>query len=46
MKELPGLWITTVAEVAGHTETLGLNPRTCPQPVLPPDAYWVARPPG
>ena len=20
-------------------------PRTCPQPVLPADAYWVARPP-
>jgi peptidoglycan/xylan/chitin deacetylase (PgdA/CDA1 family) len=45
MKELPGLWITTLAEVARHTAALNLTPRTCPQPVIPPDAYWVARPP-
>jgi peptidoglycan/xylan/chitin deacetylase (PgdA/CDA1 family) len=46
MESLPGLWITTVGEVARHTASLNLNPRTCPQPVLPEDAYWVARPPG
>ena len=45
MKELPGLWITTLAEVARHTAALNLTARTCPQPVIPPDAYWVARPP-
>jgi peptidoglycan/xylan/chitin deacetylase (PgdA/CDA1 family) len=41
MKALPGLWITTVGEVASHTMSLGLAPRSCPQPQLPPDAYWV-----
>jgi peptidoglycan-N-acetylglucosamine deacetylase len=45
MKSLDGLWITTVGEVARHTASLDLVPRTCPQPVLPADAYWVARPP-
>ncbi len=44
MKSLDGLWITTVGEVARHTASLNLAPRTCPQPVLPEDAYWVARP--
>jgi peptidoglycan-N-acetylglucosamine deacetylase len=44
MKSLDGLWITTVGEVARHTESLNLAPRTCPQPILPADAYWVARP--
>jgi peptidoglycan/xylan/chitin deacetylase (PgdA/CDA1 family) len=46
MTSRDGLWITTVGEVARHTESLSLEPRTCPQPVLPPDAPWVARPPG
>jgi peptidoglycan/xylan/chitin deacetylase (PgdA/CDA1 family) len=46
MKSLDGLWITTVGEVARHTASLNLTPRTCPQPVLPADAYWVARPPS
>jgi len=41
MKALPGLWITTVREVAAHTTSLGLPPRSCPQPQLPADAYWV-----
>jgi peptidoglycan/xylan/chitin deacetylase (PgdA/CDA1 family) len=48
MKALPGLWITTVGDVAEHTRSLRLQPRTCPQPVHPADldagAYWVARP--
>ena len=48
MKALPGLWITTVSDLAGHVGSLGLAPRTCPQPVHPAevhaDAYWVARP--
>ena len=44
MKSLDGLWITTVGEVARHTASLNLAPRTCPQPVLPADAHWVARP--
>src|SRR5258706_10065426 len=44
MKSLPGLWITTVGDVAEHTASLRLPPRTCPQPVHPADAYWVARP--
>ncbi|MEP7023210.1 MAG: polysaccharide deacetylase [Actinomycetota bacterium] len=46
MKSLSGLWITTVGEVAAHTATLNLTPRTSPQPILPGDAYWVARPPS
>jgi peptidoglycan/xylan/chitin deacetylase (PgdA/CDA1 family) len=46
MESLNGLWITTLGEVARHTATLGLPPRTCPQPILSKDAYWVARPPG
>jgi peptidoglycan/xylan/chitin deacetylase (PgdA/CDA1 family) len=41
MKALDGLWITTVGEVARHTTSLNLAPRTCPQPVIPADAYWV-----
>jgi peptidoglycan-N-acetylglucosamine deacetylase len=45
MKALPGLWITTVGEVAAHTESLHLAPRTSPQPIMPRDAYWTARPP-
>jgi peptidoglycan/xylan/chitin deacetylase (PgdA/CDA1 family) len=44
MAALPGLWITTVGEVAAHVAGLGLTPRPCPQPVLPDAAYWVARP--
>jgi peptidoglycan-N-acetylglucosamine deacetylase len=46
MKSLDGLWITTVAEVARHTASLSLTPRTCPQPVIPAEASWVARPPN
>jgi hypothetical protein len=46
MKDLPGLWITTVAEVARHAASLNLRARHCPPPVIPEDAYWVARPPG
>jgi len=44
MVTLPGLWITTVGEVAKHVAGLGLAPRPCPQPVLPDAAYWIARP--
>ena len=44
MAALPGLWITTVGEVAQHVARLDLTPRPCPQPVLPEAAYWVARP--
>ena len=44
MAALPGLWITTVGEVAQHVAGLNLAPRPCPQPVLPEAAYWVARP--
>jgi peptidoglycan/xylan/chitin deacetylase (PgdA/CDA1 family) len=44
MAALPGLWITTVGEVASHVAGLDLAPRPCPQPVLPEAAYWVARP--
>jgi peptidoglycan-N-acetylglucosamine deacetylase len=44
MAALPGLWITTVGEVAQHVTRLDLAPRPCPQPVLPEAAYWVARP--
>jgi peptidoglycan/xylan/chitin deacetylase (PgdA/CDA1 family) len=44
MKALPGLWITTLGDVAQHVESLDLTPRTCPQPVLPEAAYWIARP--
>jgi len=46
MKSLDGLWIATVGEVAKHTASLNLVPRTCPRPVLPADAYWIARPPS
>ena len=41
MKAMPGLWIATVGEVAAHTMSLGLTPRTCPRPRHPEDAYWV-----
>jgi peptidoglycan/xylan/chitin deacetylase (PgdA/CDA1 family) len=41
MKALPGLWIATVGEVATHTMSLGLPPRSCPQPRIPHDAFWV-----
>ena len=44
MKSLPGLWITTVGRVAEHVESLKLTPRVVAQPVLPEQAYWVARP--
>jgi peptidoglycan/xylan/chitin deacetylase (PgdA/CDA1 family) len=44
MAALPGLWITTVGEVAQHVAGLNLTARPCPQPVLPAAAYWVARP--
>ena len=44
MGALPGLWITTVGEVARHVAGLDLRPRPCPQPVLPEAAYWIARP--
>jgi peptidoglycan-N-acetylglucosamine deacetylase len=46
MAGLPGLWVTTVGDVARHVAGLDLVPRTCPQPVLPEAAYWVARPPA
>lgn len=46
MKSLPGLWITSVDEVARHTASLGLAPRACPRPVLPTAARWIARPEG
>jgi peptidoglycan-N-acetylglucosamine deacetylase len=45
MKSLPGLWITTVGEVARHTASLNLAPRTSPQPVIPAEAHWVTGPP-
>ena len=44
MAELPGLWVTSLGEVARHVASLGLTPRPCPQPILPDAAYWVARP--
>jgi peptidoglycan-N-acetylglucosamine deacetylase len=44
MAELPGLWVTSLGEVARHVASLDLTPRPCPQPVLPDAAYWVARP--
>ena len=44
MLALPGLWITTVGDVARHVASLDLTPRTCPQPVVPEAAYWVRRP--
>lgn len=34
MQALPGLWIATAAEVAGHVRALDLNPRVFPQPEL------------
>ena len=46
MKSLDGWWITTVGDVARHTAALHLAPRSCPQPVIPADAYWIARPPA
>ena len=38
MQELPGLWITTAAEVATHVRSLDLTPRAFPAPVLPEEA--------
>lgn len=42
MKSLPGLWIATAGEVAEHTASLSLTPRTCPQPVFPTAAHWIS----
>lgn len=42
MEQLPGLWITTVGEVARHVVGLGLTPRVVLPPVLPSDAHWIA----
>jgi peptidoglycan/xylan/chitin deacetylase (PgdA/CDA1 family) len=44
MAGLPGLWITTIGDVAKHVASLDLAPRPCARPVLPDAAYWVARP--
>lgn len=44
MKALPGLWITTVSEVAHHVLTLDLQSRRVTQPVLPQAAHWIAQP--
>ncbi len=41
MKSLPGLWITTVGEVASHVAGLGLTPRSVERPVIPQRAYWL-----
>lgn len=43
MKSLPGLWITTVHNVASHVKSLGGAPRTSPKPVIPDEAYWIPR---
>jgi peptidoglycan-N-acetylglucosamine deacetylase len=45
MKALPGLWITSLGDVAQHVAGLDLTPRTCPQPVLPEAAYWIKKGP-
>jgi hypothetical protein len=45
MKALPGLWITTVHEIATYVRSLNGPARTCPQPIIPEEAYWIARPP-
>ncbi len=34
MQELPGLWVTTAAEIAAHVRSLELEPRVFPQPVV------------
>jgi hypothetical protein len=34
--------IATVGEVAEHTASLRLTPRTCPLPVLPSAAHWIS----
>lgn len=44
MAAMPGLWMTTMGDMAAHIASLDLAPRSCPQPVLPDAAYWVARP--
>jgi peptidoglycan/xylan/chitin deacetylase (PgdA/CDA1 family) len=44
MKSLPGLWITTVGEVADHVLSLDLEPRHVEPPVLPTAAHWIDRP--
>jgi peptidoglycan/xylan/chitin deacetylase (PgdA/CDA1 family) len=35
MKERDDLWVTTAADVAAHTSTLGLTPRVFPRPEIP-----------
>src|SRR3954470_273412 len=44
MKALPGMWVTTVGEVARHVAKLDLVAREVLPPVLPPDAHWIAHP--
>ena len=45
MKQLPGMWITTVGEVARHVAGLGQTPRHVLPPVLPSAAHWIASDP-
>ena len=34
MRSMPRLWIATAEEIASHTRSLGLKPRSFPQPVI------------
>ena len=43
MRELPGLWVTSLGEVAQHVRGLALSPRSLTEPVIP-DAHWIGRP--
>lgn len=45
MLELPGLWVTTLGEVAHHVRSLDLEPRTVAAPVIP-DEHWIKGAPG
>jgi peptidoglycan/xylan/chitin deacetylase (PgdA/CDA1 family) len=45
MEQLPGMWITTVGEVARHVAGLALTPREVLPPVLPSAAHWIASDP-
>jgi peptidoglycan/xylan/chitin deacetylase (PgdA/CDA1 family) len=45
MLELPGMWVTSLGEIARHVRSLSLEPRTLAPPVIP-DAHWIGESPS
>jgi hypothetical protein len=43
MRSLDGLWVTILADSAGHTRTFDLAPRHFPRPQLEPSPATLGR---